>query len=103
MSVWPKPKLIQDAHRAIRLVWKTPKGRTAAGVPSKFSHIFYVPEVGAICESCEIVEKAPPTPSAKGLNGKPEPLFGQTSTEYAMFILTWLHEFAKVHRDHKGD
>lgn len=94
--IWPPPKIVQAMQRGIRGVFHA-AGVDVAGLRSVHPWIYYADRCGAVCERCGTLEKAPDAPSSRGLNGKPEPLFGPTTIDYALFMLSWLHAFAGRH------
>lgn len=95
--VWPPTPVVLGMLRGWRGIYRTSAGQAYAGIRSIHPWIYYAEGNGAICERCVTKEPAPDPPTSRGLNGKGEPLFGIQTTDYALFLLAWLHAFAGRH------
>lgn len=97
VPTWPPVPVVHGMLRGWAGVFRTGTGVDVAGVRSVHPWVFYAIGVGAVCERCSLIEKAPDAPSSRGLNGKPEPLFGPQTKDYALFVLSWLNRFSAQH------
>lgn len=101
MSEWPSVGIIRSALRGIREVFVAPCGETVAGARSSVPWV-YMTVMGngafASCDRCSTSDPFPPPPTAGGLNGKGEPLFGIKTKDYSMFVLArFLYPFYETH------
>lgn len=99
MSLWPGPKVVAAAFRGIAEVVVC-QGQTASGIRSSIPHVVALvgPHgAGVVCERCEQGEPMP-NPPASMADGAPRTALLLAGTQgHAVFVLTWLHAFARQH------
>ena len=95
--VWPSVQVVHGMLRGWRGIFLTSTGQAVSGLRSIHPWVYYAFNCGAACERCGTLEKPPDPPTSRGLNGKAEPIFGTQTKDYALFLLSWLHTFARKH------
>lgn len=95
---WPSVRVVIAATNGTRAVFRSEGGNTFTGFSSDLPWVFWT-DLGVYCERCEEGLENPDPPGSGDATGPRRPLFLIGSSQYATYLLTYLHRFYAVHKD----